>query len=183
MAAVAHPALDKDWWTTPHTGLSPQIHSTATAPTTVEPAAPAPKKNPFLSGDEPAVDNTISQSTGQAGSQQPHNPRKDFEAGLASAARGVFQLFGPKQSGNDKEEEARRRKKQQEHDAAVNADWGGSKAARDEGWTGSAPTQGQYDLKPYGQAPFTNKDDISRQLEQLELEVQGTGRDRQLQYA
>jgi hypothetical protein len=159
MAAVAHPALDKDWWTTPHTGLSPQIHSTATAPTTVEPAAPAPKKNPFLSGDEPAVDNTISQSAGQAGSQQPHNPRKDFEAGLASAARGVFQLFGPKQSGNDKEEEARRRKKQQEHDAAVNADWGGSKA------------------------PFTNKDDISRQLEQLELEVQGTGRDRQLQYA
>lgn len=195
------PSGDKDWWaqkTNPSFPSAPIADSSATTSTSsaASPAA-APKQNPFLKGgsqEETKVrDAPVPGSKKQTGDQK--NPRKEFEAGLMGAAQGVFSFFnkpGQKgQQGARRTPQANSSHTKEEDARAVNEDWGNQQAREGEF---RVPHQEQSNLDPYtspqsseedvryptiGQrkpaAAKASKADISKELEDLEMEVQGSG--------
>ncbi|DBB16165.1 TPA: hypothetical protein ACH3X3_015163 [Trebouxia sp. C0006] len=190
--------------TNPSFPSAPIADSSATTSTSsAASSAAGPKQNPFLKGgsqEETRVrDAPVPGSKKQTGDQK--NPRKEFEAGLMGAAQGVFSFFNkPGQKGQQGQQgqQGGRRTPQtnsshaKEEDArAVNEDWGNQQAREGEF---RVPHQEQSNLDPYsspqsseeevryptiGQrkpaAAKASKADISKELEDLEMEVQGSG--------
>ncbi|DBA69426.1 TPA: Ankyrin repeat [Trebouxia sp. C0005] len=192
------PSGDKDWWaqkTNPSFPSAPIADSSTT--TSTSSAASGPKQNPFLKGgsqEETKVrDAPVPGSKKQTGDQK--NPRKEFEAGLVGAAQGVFSFFnkpGQKgQQGARRTPQANSSHAKEEDTRGVNEDWGNQQAREGEF---RVPHQEQSNLDPYtspqsseeevryptiGQrkpaAAKASKADISKELEDLEMEVQGSG--------
>lgn len=193
---------DKDWWAVKTHPSFPSAPIAESPATTSAAASPATKQNPFLKGgSQEGTRVRDAPLTGDGKQRLPgdkKDPRKEFEAGLMGAAQGVFQFFNkPGQKGRQGQGQGSRRTPytttQEEEARAVNADWGDQQAREGEF---RVPHQEQPNLDPYfspsndeevryptiGQrkpaAHKASKADVEKELQELELDVQGCGRRR-----
>lgn len=176
--------------------------STAAASSQAASSSAASKQNPFLKGG--SLEETRVRDAPNPGDKrdkpagdQKKDPRKEFEAGLMGAAQGVFSFFnkpgqkGHQDKGTRRTPQANTHQTQEEEARAVNEDWGNQQAREGEF---KVPHQEQTSLDPYStpqsseeevryptigqRKPAANKAskaDISKELEDLEMEVQGSG--------
>ncbi|KAL3163411.1 Ankyrin repeat [Trebouxia sp. C0010 RCD-2024] len=192
---------NKDWWTVKTHPSFPSAPIAESSATTSAATAAAPKQNPFLKGgsqeDTRVRDAPLTGDSKQRLPGDKKDPRKEFEAGLMGAAQGVFQFFNkPGQKGHQGQGQGQGSRRtphtttQEEEARAVNADWGDQQAREGEF---RVPHQEQSNLDPYsspsndeevryptiGQrkpaAHKASKADVEKELQELELDVQGGG--------